>query len=892
MKFFFNNSLIYPLIFLIFFSCNSVRHNIIPQKTTINYDKAEKYFNAAQEKFEEARYQDALELYQKAYDIHKKKSSKLCIKDLANILICHRKLKNEKNVEKSNLKFLELMETMYGPVHEKVSELKNDVARFYLNEENYVKAQDFAFSAVEIDKKIYGPVFNVNKLEHLNTLALIYDKIGAYEKAKSIYENIHCIIQKKYGDNHPNIEAVKNNLGNIYYQLNNYIKAEQYYLNALNISQSSKQKETFKIARNLNNLAVLYKSTDQYAKAEPYYISSINMYEELYGPYHQYVGAAQNNLAGLYLKNKKYEDAEKLLTKALIISEMNKHLELLWHVQDGFRDLYAAQNLINIAIFFGKQSVNTIQKIRFQNLSLDKSLTKSFLKSKISVYKNLANLLIDIGRIAEAQQVIHMLKQEEYYKFMNENIKRGSKIQSLKVPLTESEKKLEKVYIDNILNNACSVGKQYQKSADMARALLKQLEVIRKDFITYLNKIKIDISQNNPDRIDFIDRYKRMDKLQGALEDLGHNAVIIDYLVTSNKLFIILTTPTISKGMESLISYKSLSHNIAQFRNKLLDPTSNYLNEAKKLYQIIFSPVQKYLDQEEAKILMLSIDDILRYIPFATLHDGDSFIIEKYALSIFTPAAGIDIKDLPQKNWSVSALGVSRKIRSFCPLPAVNLELDSIVKETQHLDDDGILPGVVYLNEQFTISALNEAIIRRDPVLHIASHFKFQPGDVDDSFLLLGDGTELTLKMLEENNYNLSKVDLLTLSACETAMGGKNARGKEIESFGVMAQLKGAKSVMATLWQVSDISTGLFMKQFYNVHNTQKMLTKAEVLQQIQISFLNGLVKQQETNIQTRGSSIFHTKTNVPENKINNDINKNYSHPYYWAPFILIGNWL
>jgi len=195
-------------MFLIFFSCNSVRHNNIPQKTVLNYDEAEKYFNAAKEKFEEAKYQDALELYQKAYDIHKKQSSKLCIKDLANILICHRKLKNAQKVEKSNLKFLELMETMYGYFHEKVSELKNDIARFYLDEENYIKAQNFALSAVEIDKKIYRPVYNVNKLEHLNTLALIYDKIGAYEKAKSIYERIHFLIQKKYGENHPNMEGV------------------------------------------------------------------------------------------------------------------------------------------------------------------------------------------------------------------------------------------------------------------------------------------------------------------------------------------------------------------------------------------------------------------------------------------------------------------------------------------------------------------------------------------------------------------------------------------------------------------------------------------------------------------------------------------------------------
>lgn len=86
------------------------------------------------------------------------------------------------------------------------------------------------------------------------------------------------------------------------------------------------------------------------------------------------------------------------------------------------------------------------------------------------------------------------------------------------------------------------------------------------------------------------------------------------------------------------------------------------------------------------------------------------------------------------------------------------------------------------------------------PLAHIASHFVFRPGNGLKSFLLLGDGRRLTLETIN-NTYNLFRgVELLTLSACETGIGEENERGAEIEGFGVMAQKKGVKAVLATLW--------------------------------------------------------------------------------------------
>jgi CHAT domain-containing protein len=163
---------------------------------------------------------------------------------------------------------------------------------------------------------------------------------------------------------------------------------------------------------------------------------------------------------------------------------------------------------------------------------------------------------------------------------------------------------------------------------------------------------------------------------------------------------------------------------------------------------------------------------------------------------------------------------------------------------------------------------------KRYPVVHIASHFQFRPGNETASFLLLGDGSQLPLSELKAMPNVFGGVDLLTLSACNTAIGSPGADGREVEGFGVLAQRQGAKAVVATLWAVADVSTQALMQTFYRLQETEPDLSKVEALRQAQLSLLHGLDQI------TVGSSVARRRRQAP-----------YAHPYYWAPFLLIGNW-
>jgi CHAT domain-containing protein len=160
---------------------------------------------------------------------------------------------------------------------------------------------------------------------------------------------------------------------------------------------------------------------------------------------------------------------------------------------------------------------------------------------------------------------------------------------------------------------------------------------------------------------------------------------------------------------------------------------------------------------------------------------------------------------------------------------------------------------------------------------------------MDDSFLLLGDGSHLTLADIKFK-LNFTKVELLTLSACQTAVGDDDtARGTEVEGLGAIAEQAGAKAVLATLWPVADASTAALMRILYQVHKVDR-LDKADALRQAQLTLLHGSANVGDSSKAERGLTRASDSGATGNFKV--DPNAPFAHPFYWAPFILMGNWL
>ena len=525
------------------------------------------------------------------------------------------------------------------------------------------------------------------------------------------------------------------------------------------------------------------------------------------------------------------------------------------------------------AIYFGKLAVNTVQAMRSDLRNFERESQRAFVRTKGAVYRNLADLLIDAGRLAEAQQVLAMLKEEELFDFIRRSQTEDNR--ATRASYTGTEETWQKRYqeISSRLGTIAVEIEDLDRKAliGLSEAETRRREELRADrrssqqaFDKFLSDLMRELDSASAERNREVGERNlaNLRYLQDTLASLGHGAVAIHYVMGDAKLRMIITTPAIQIARESPIAAKELNRKIHDFRMMLAAPERDPLPEAQELYRHLIAPIAADLKQLRARTLMVSLDGALRYIPLVALHDGKKYLVEEFSLALYTEAAKDRLKDDPKRRWSVAGLGVTRQIEGFSALPSVRQEIEAVVK----VGSRGVLPGEAHLDGAFDAKRFIEALDKRYPVLHIASHFVFQPGNESNSFLLLGDGRRLTLRAIREEDFRFRDVDLLTLSACETAIGGgTDANGLEIEGFGALAQKQGAKGVIATLWQVADQSTAVLMHHLYRLREENRGMTKADALREAQLKLLR-----------------------APKAKA---ADKVYSHPYYWAPFILMGNW-
>jgi CHAT domain-containing protein len=370
------------------------------------------------------------------------------------------------------------------------------------------------------------------------------------------------------------------------------------------------------------------------------------------------------------------------------------------------------------------------------------------------------------------------------------------------------------------------------------------------------------------------------------LRELGNGAVALYTVVGEDTFSIVLTTADVQKAYQVPIKAADLNRKVLAFRAALQTPTIDPLPLAQELYKIILAPLAKDLQAAKAETLMWSLDGVLRYVPMAALHDGKQYLVESYRHAVFTPASNARLHFPPSQHWRALGLGVTKAHGENVPaLPGVAEEMRGIIKAEG--SSSGVLPGTIKLDEQFTQESMLTGLRERNNVVHIASHFQFQPGNETNSALLLGDGQMLSLAQIKAFPNVFSGVELLTLSACNTATSGSGANGKEVEGFGVLAQRQGARAVVASLWPVADRSTMRLMQEFYQLRESG--LTKAEAMRQAQGKMLRGELAV--TTVSLTRSIVHETATAAGLPKFKADANKPFAHPYYWAPFILIGNW-
>lgn len=395
---------------------------------------------------------------------------------------------------------------------------------------------------------------------------------------------------------------------------------------------------------------------------------------------------------------------------------------------------------------------------------------------------------------------------------------------------------------------------------DLQFSFLENVEPVYRELVSLLLDSQPDQAQLQQARqlieslqLAELDNFFRHACLQAKpqlIDTVDATAAVLYPIILPDRLAVIVSRPEQPLFYyETRLSQAKIEATMAQFR-LYLNPhffERDRLQVSRQLYDWLIRPAEEFL--EDTQTLVFVLDGALRSLPMAALYDGEHYLIERYGVALSPGLQLLEPKSLDVQRLDVLTGGLSVPQQGFSALPAVDTEVNQIA---------ATLPTTQLLNQSFTTDRLKNTLADMPfSVVHLATHGQFS-SKAEDTFLVTWDGrinVQDLNELLQPGRDPNQPLELLVLSACQTATGDKRA------ALGLagIALRSGARSTLATLWQVNDASTATLMVEFYQQLTKETNMTKSEALRSAQLSLLQ-----------------------QPQ----------YQHPFYWAPFVLVGNWL
>ncbi|HEY9874919.1 MAG TPA: CHAT domain-containing protein, partial [Candidatus Obscuribacterales bacterium] len=700
-----------------------------------------------------------------------------------------------------------------------------------------------------------------------SNIGLVYSELGQHEQALQFYQQSLAI--RREIDDKAGIGKSLHNIGLAYDEMGQNSKALELYQQALSVRREIRDKAGE--ATTLNNIGFIYNEIGQYPKAIESLEQALALFQQIGN--RAGVGRTIDSIGTVYKSLGQYPKSLASYQQSLAIQREvgDKAGERI--TLSNLGSLLEKQKQPQLAIIFYKESVNLTEKIRKDLTVLSRAQQESYTKTVAETYRSLADLLLKQNRVLEAQQVLDLLKVQELDDYLHKV--RATEQTSQGVELLSQEKTVQKNYAD-IENKVIELGKEL---AQLEKITPNERTPAQQQRIDELRKVQQDINKKfnefirSPAVVALTQRLNQetagenlnlqnLNNLSSTLRKLKQNAVILYPLILEDRLELVLVTPY-SPPIRRTVNIKreDLNRAIAEFRTTITNRTKSTPTvkvSAQQIYNLLIKPLENDLAQAKAETIIYAPDGQLRYIPLAAAFDGKQWLVERFRINNITALSLTKLNTEHQAQPRILAGAFAKgnyrfqagdREFSFSGLPFAAREVETLattINGTTKLVDKDFNPAAM-------VPRMNDYNI-----VHLATHAAFVNGEPEDSFILFGDGSRVTLP--EVRNWVLPNVDLVVLSACQTGVGGQLGNGVEILGFGYQIEQTGARASIASLWTVDDGGTETLMTAFYTALK-QGNISKAEALRQAQIALI------------TRESS-------------------DLARPYYWAPFILIGNGL
>ena len=797
---------------------------------------------------------------------------------------------------------LSKIEKKVGSDHPYVAECLAKLGEHLLKVGKYAEAEPIFFRSLALVEKQPRPKHqDVARL--LTKIAKLYCMLGNYAEALSFYERGLSLLQDQVGPDHPDFAKALGSRAALSESLGNYSESEHFYRRCITILEERLSPEHPEIAKNLENLAALLNKNGKPTEATVYFDRCYDILNKQYAPEHpaimmfltkqahslfqlgDYTGAEKLCRRSLSIRKRrlgpdsldvagslsqlsitlnkltKYDEADSLCRRSLAIFQ--QHLGL-HHPEVAQCLMILASHLdetehFSSAAFCAKKAINIFQDIRHNVSGMGEEPLHTFDISIEIHYNFLANILIKASRYGEAEYVMGMLKDKELLELFRRDLNVDITIKT--IPFNSIEESLEK-QLDLISSDIYEMGReigdlmqikdrlpaQDQSLAELQKALYKRTRNLTEFFDGLSEAFPATYSNNN------INTLLNSDVFFSRFV----NTTTIFTVTSANDFHTLMMTPHGHMPFSSKQKALGISKKILMLRDLLKDIESDaYLPLAQELYDIIIRPMEQELDSMGNETIIWMLNGSLRLLPLPALHDGKQFLVEKFSNVCITTISNVG--PVSHEPWNGLGMGTTREYEGHQPLHAVKDELEGIIR----IDGSaGILQGKILLDDEFTIDSMQTNLADGYKAVHFASHFMLNPANEIMSYLLLGDGSKIRMDELRELPKLFNGVDLVAFSACSTGLGTTSIKGREVDGIGYLGELQGAKAVLATLWPVDDKSTSMLMREFYKLRENSD--TKAEALRKAQLALLMGEIESED--------------------------GYDFTHPYFWAPFILIGN--
>ena len=833
-----------------------------------------------------------------------------------------------------------IRDSILDQTHPDMAASLNNLAGFFYDQGKYSEAEPLLQRALVINEELFGQE-HLYVANSLNNLAVLYSNQGKYKEAESHHQRALVIQEKILGKNHPEVATSMSNLALLCIEQGKHDNAEPLLQQALAIKEKALGPDHSAVSICLNNLAGLYDDQEKYHKAEPLYRRALEINKKTFGQDHPYVATIMDNLAFIYHSKGESNEAESLLQQALIIREKvlgKNHFDVAASL-NSLGIFYHSQEKFELSIDYYRRGMSVLEKA--SRTAGGEEYAGGFRKDQKVVCSGLLNAMYQLHTAMPQKAEIYLgdtFKATEISRsrrFLDELSKASA---SKFAGLSKEDSEREKVIALRIRNMRDAKKQELMKPlAEQNQLLITNLDKQiwdskaerRKMYEEFEKKYPRYIALKYPEPIDVNEVQKKL--LQPGEMILSYwlgykhlyvcriekeNFKFIAHPVDKNKLKIKIKS--FCSGIQQKLGVSMFKKLATSLYNEIMTPFLGDINlsDVRLLYIIPHGALNtipfEALLTKELKYLFLEVP--ICYVPSAMVlrairndmslqsHDdttrepvllfGDPVYTEeqldekskdpysKNVLALNSRAKGtaqvLVGMDRSVANTATRALRVGLDGNVFLsPLPGTLREVKFISDLFyQSMGGKDVAPcgpcphlytGCAAKESQIKFLS-DDKSLEKYKFVHLAAH-GILPREVKGLaepcivLSLFGDESEDGfLKMSEIFGLEMN-ADLVTLSACQTALEDDITEGQGISGLARAFFYAGTPRLTVSLWSISDVGTCEFMKRYYY------------------------FLREREKDISTMS-------TLEALNKARKSMLKSeYSHPYYWAPFILLGEW-